>query len=82
MVNRAVATVDLETWGRGEDVALGFWLQQLLAERVLPQVSFVRAYNNELHNLGCCERYALLLEAYVTHCGSHVRRLQRQVWLR
>ena len=63
-VRRATQLINLDDWDRTEDVALGFWLGQLLAEQpaALPSITFVRATSTQAHNLGCqksdslCER--------------------------
>ena len=39
-VDRATRLITVREWDRTEDVALGFWLQQLLAVGQLPNVSF------------------------------------------
>lgn len=46
-VRRATATIDLNTWGRGEDVALGFWLS-----RSGENITYV-SVNARSKNLGC-----------------------------
>ena len=60
-VRRATELIDLSDWDRTEDVALGFWLSQLLAEQPtlwtvpppLPSIVFVRSTATQAHNLGC-----------------------------
>ena len=68
-VRRASQLIDLSDWDRTEDVALGFWIGQLLVEPdrlpqqqpnganrqqiALPSVTFVRATPSQAHNLGC-----------------------------
>ena len=51
-VRHATATIDLETWGRGEDVALGFWVAQMARWRNITYVSI----NARSKNLGCFKR--------------------------
>ena len=58
-VARATKLLELRAWDRTEDVALGFWVQQLLADGILANVSFVRASNRQAHNLGCQKRNAM-----------------------
>lgn len=51
---RASRSIDLATWDRTEDVALGFWIVQLLISGSLtPQVAFAALEKKRGHNLGC-----------------------------
>lgn len=52
-VRRSRELIDLRDWDRTEDVALGFWLHQLLAEGKLPRIVYARASSSAAHNLGC-----------------------------
>jgi hypothetical protein len=57
--SRATRLIRLRDWDRTEDVALGFWLSQLLVDGSLRDISFVRATSTQAHNLGCQKNNAL-----------------------